>query len=100
MIKYNSLLVMFGLIIAFSISPKNTKAQNDLLKVAESLQKSEGKVTIYFPAAITEQAKSIQTLIEKAVDYYSKHLNINIPISVVLFGPEEFARYTKEKYGS
>ncbi|MEJ7828531.1 MAG: hypothetical protein WKF91_10055, partial [Segetibacter sp.] len=36
---------------------------------------------------------------EKAVDYYNKHLGINIPISVVLFGPEEYARYTKDKFG-
>ncbi|MBZ5858140.1 hypothetical protein [Flavihumibacter profundi] len=74
-------------------------AQNELLNVAASLKKSEGKVTAYYPASIEKQAKSIQGLLEKAVDYYNKQLNINFPITVVLFGPEEFERFTKEKYG-
>ena len=100
MIKNKFSLLMFGLMLVFSIQPQHANAQRDLLKVAESLQKSEGKVTIYFPAFIEKQAKRIQALIEKAVDYYSRHLSINIPISVVLFGPEEYARYTKEKYGN
>lgn len=100
MIKHTFLLLMFGLILVFSILPQHVKAQSDLLKVAESLQKSEGKVTTYYPAAIEKQAKSVQALLEKAVDYYNKQLDINIPISVVLFGPEEFGQISKDKSGN
>ena len=46
-------------------------AQNDLLKVAASLKKSEGKVTAYYTASVEKQAKRIQSLLEKAVDYYN-----------------------------
>ena len=91
---------MFKLVITGAIFfSQFANAQNDLLKVAASLKKSEGKVTAYYPASIEKQAKSIQSLLEKAVDYYNKQLNINFPITVVLFGPEEFARFTKERYG-
>ncbi|MEP6556709.1 MAG: hypothetical protein ABJB11_24350 [Ferruginibacter sp.] len=89
-----------GITFVIFFQPQFAKAQNDLLKVAESLQKSEGKVTVYYPATVEKQAKSIQILLEKAVDYYNKQLGINFPISVVLFGPDEYARYTKEKFGN
>jgi len=99
MTRHNFWFFMLGITLAIFFRPQFAKAQNDLLKVAESLQKSEGKVTAYYPASIERQAKSIQDLLGKAVDYYNKKLGIDFPISVVLFGPEEYARYTKEKFG-
>jgi hypothetical protein len=99
MIKHNILYSIFCFLLIFLFQPQYGNGQSDLLKVAESLQKSEGKVTIYYPATIEKQAKSIQALIEKAVEYYNTHLGINIPISVILFGPEEYRLYTKEKFG-
>jgi len=57
MIKHNFLLLMIGLILIISIQPQYVTAQHDLLKIAESLQKSEGKVTIYYPIAIENKQK-------------------------------------------
>lgn len=92
---------MFILLITLAIFfSQCANAQNDLLKVAASLKKSDGKITVYYPAFIEKQAKSIQSLLGKAIDYYNKRLNINFPITVVLFGPEEYAQFTKERYGA
>ena len=96
--SYFGFLILRIIVVLF-FQPQFAKAQNDLLKVAQSLQKSEGKVTAYYPQPIEKQAKSIQVLLEKAVDFYNTQLGINFPISVVLFGPEEYARYTKERFG-
>ena len=100
MTRHNFWFFIKGMTFVIFFQPQFASAQNDLLKVAESLQKSEGKVTTYYPAAIEKQAKSIQVLLEKAVDYYNKQLGINIPISVVLFGPEEWGRISKDKSGN
>src|SRR4030095_1782770 len=99
MTRYNFWFFILWMTFIIFFQPQFANAQNDLLKVAESLKKSEGKVTAYYPPSIEKQAKSIQDLLEKAVNYYNKQLGINFPISVVLFGPEEYARYTKEKFG-
>ena len=99
MTRYNFWFCILCMTFVIFFPPQFANAQNDLLKVAESLKKSEGKVTAYYPPSIEKQAKSIQDLLEKAVNYYNKQLGINFPISVVLFGPEEYARYTKEKFG-
>ncbi len=95
--------LFFFALISLCQFPETVEAQNAdvvLLKVVESLKKSEGKVTVYYPSAVEKQAKSIQELIEKAVNYYNEHLGINFPISVALLGPEEYSRYGKEKYGT
>jgi len=63
---------MFLLVIPVAIFfSQFANAQNDLLKVAASLKKSEGKVTVYYTASVEKQAKRIQSLLEKAVDYYN-----------------------------
>jgi hypothetical protein len=98
--RYNFWFFVLWMTLLIFFSPQFANAQNDLLKVAEGLKKSEGKVTAYYPPSVEKQAKSIQDLLEKAVDYYNKELEINFPISVVLFGPEEYARYIKEKFGN
>jgi len=98
MLRRNFWMVILVITVAIFFS-QFANAQKDLLKVAASLKKSEGKVIAYYPASIEKQAKRTQSLLEKAVDYYNKQLNINFPITVVLFGPEEFAQFTKERYG-
>lgn len=99
MTRHNFRYLILGIALAIFFEPQLASAQNNLLKVAETLQKSEGKVTAYYPLSIEKQAKSIQVLLEKAIDFYNNQLGINFPISVVLFGPEEYARYTKERFG-
>ena len=81
-------------------NPCRIKAQEDLLKVASSLKKSDGIITAYYPPSSEKAARNLQSLLGKAVNYYNKELGINFPISVVLFGPDEYARYTKAKFGT
>jgi len=97
--KHNSGFSILRIALILFFQPQFANAQNDLLKVAQSLQKSEGKVTTYYPESIKAQAKSIQVLLEKAVDFYDKRLGIKFPISIVLFGPKEYAQYTKDRFG-
>jgi hypothetical protein len=90
---------MLWMSLGIFFQPFYSKAQNNLPKVVATLQKNEGRVTAYYPHSIEKQAKSIQDLLEKAIDYYDKQLGINFPITVVLLGPEEYAQYTKERFG-
>ena len=101
MARHNLQLWISGVVLVISWQPYHATAQpqNNILKVAGSLQKSEGRVTAYYPPSVEKQAKSVQDLLEKAVDYYNRYLGISFPISVVLFGPEEYARFTKETDG-
>ena len=89
-------------LISFYLFPEIVAGQyadHALLKVVETLKKSEGRVTVYYPPEIEKQAKSIQDLIVKAIDYYNEKFGIDFPISVALLGPKEYALYGKEKYG-
>ena len=101
MARHNLHLLIVGVGLIISLQPYYSTAQpqNNILKVAGSLQKSEGRVTAYYPPSVEKQAKSVQDLLEKAVVYYDRHLGISFPISVVLFGPDEYARLTKESDG-
>lgn len=93
-----SLLVIHVFAFLF-VKAQYGQSENDLLKVAKSLNKKEGRVTVYYPTEFEKQAIMIQALVEKASTYYNDHLKINIPVSVALFGPKEFERFTKEKWG-
>lgn len=92
-------ILILWLALGIFFQPFRAKAQNNLPKIVETLHKSEGRVTAYYPLSIEKRAKKIQDLLENAIDYYSKQLGINFPISVVLLGPEEYAQYTKERFG-
>lgn len=93
-------LLIFGLMLILVFRTKETKAQIEGSKLIEELNKIEGRVTVYYPDLFESEASEIQILIELAIEYYNQHLYINIPISVFLLGPEEFAKYSKEQWGS
>ncbi|MEB2780408.1 hypothetical protein U3A58_08375 [Algoriphagus sp. C2-6-M1] len=93
-------LLIFGLMLILVFHTKETKAQIEGSKLNEELSKIEGRVTVYYPDLFESEASEIQKLIELAIEYYNHHLKINIPISVFLLGPEEFEKYSKERWGS
>jgi hypothetical protein len=94
------LLLILGLILILVFYNKKTKAQTEGGKLTEELNKIQGSVTVYYPDLFEREASEIHKLIESAVEYYNQDLKINIPISVFLLGPEEFAKYSKEQWGS
>jgi hypothetical protein len=75
-------------------------AQQDILKVASSLNKLTGKIDVYYPDGFKEHAIYTQNILEKALDYYSVSLNVDIPISVAMFGPKEYQAFTLMNWGS
>jgi len=87
-------LTAFLLISLYSI------AQQDILKIASSLNKLTGKVVVYYPDGLKEHALYTQNIVEKALDFYKANLNIDIPISVAMFGPKEYQAFTMIKWGS
>jgi hypothetical protein len=82
--KTISLLLLLTLSINGFLS-----AQNNILKVASTLSKKDGKVPVYYPGGFEKTAVSLQALLQKAVEYYDKKLGVNIPVTLVLFTVEE-----------
>ena len=70
MARHNLQLLILGVVLIISLQPYHATAQpqNNILKVAGSLQKSEARVTAYYPPSVEKQAKTVQDLLEKAVD--------------------------------
>lgn len=95
----NLWLFKLGIILVIIFQAEYSAAQPPLIKAVTTLKTSEGKVTAYYPQSIEQEAKEIQTLLEKAIGYYCKQLGIDFPVSVVFLGHEEYALYTKETYG-
>lgn len=79
------------------------KAQPDDLtkfKAVSSLNKLTGTVEIYYPNSYKQEAFYTQKILEKAMTFYKVNLNIDIPVSAVLFGPKEYNDFTVEKWGT
>lgn len=64
-------------------------AQSNILKVAATLPKIDGKVPVYYPEGFGKTAISLQALLQKAIEYYDEKLGVNIPVTLVLFTAEE-----------
>jgi hypothetical protein len=74
-------------------------AQQDILKIASSLNKLTGKVDVYYPDGLKEHALYTQHVLEKALDFYKDNLQIDIPISVAMFGTKEYQALTISNWG-
>ena len=83
-------LIFLILLMTFAVNG-GLFAQKDILAVAEKLPRLEGKVPVYYPAGYKNTAISLQALLQKAIEYYQRELNINIPVGLVLFTAEEDA---------
>src|SRR5215207_4072201 len=73
---------------------------DDLIKykAVSSLNKLTGIVEIYYPDGYKQEAVYTQKILEKAMAFYKTNLNINFPVSAVLFGPKEYNEFTVEKW--
>ena len=85
---------------AFLFTNFSSYGQQDILKVAYTLNKLTGKVDVYYPDGFKEHALYTQNILEKALDFYKVNLNIDIRISVAMFGPKEYQAFTMINWGS
>ena len=83
-------LIIPILLMIFSVN-SGLFAQKDILTVAEKLPRLAGRVPVYYPAGYEKTAISLQALLQNAIEYYQKELNIDIPVGLVLFTAEEDA---------
>ena len=86
----------------FLLASSFLKAQPDDLtkfKSVSSLNKLPGTVEIYYPNDYKQEAIYTQKILEKAMAFYKANLNIDIPVSAALLGPNEYNEFSMEKWG-
>jgi hypothetical protein len=90
---------IIAFLTAFLFTNFSSYGQQDILKVAYTLNKLTGKVDVYYPDGFKEHALYTQDILEKALNFYKVNLNIDIRISVAMFGPKEYQAVTNLKWG-
>lgn len=64
-------------------------AQSDIQKLVATLPELDGYVPVYYPEGCDKNAVKWQSLLQKAEKYYDEKFGICIPVTLILFSPEE-----------
>ncbi len=70
-------------------------AQSDIQKLVATLPKLDGYIPVYYPEGCDQNAEKLQSLFQKAEKYYDEKFGICIPVTLILFSPEETRKLSK-----